>query len=118
MLQGLATPLRILMLLVMFFASGVGHHAAMAASLVPEHHAFSTEHVASAAHHGHQQENCVDDHCGTTDQSCCVMGQCMLILGVSAAPEFPVAAASERPSAPCIVLVPTSAELPFRPPTA
>ena len=118
MLRGLATPLRILMLLVIFITGSAGHHVAMAASPAHDHHAVSVEPSATADHHSHHNE-CANGVCNAAaEESCCLMGQCMLALAMPMNIEWHAAPASVRRSNPCMSLVPVAAKLPFRPPQA
>ena len=117
MLRRLATPLRILVLLVMFFTGSTGHHIAMAAGPSHDHHSVSVDQPEQVGHHG-ELADCTDGNCGQSEQSCCVMGQCLLALGCQPYLQLPAALASDQCPTPCMVLVPAVTALPFRPPLA
>lgn len=117
MLQGLANPLRTLLLLAMVIASSFGHHFVMAGSPAQDHYAVEVAHTSAANHHHAEQADCAAaGQCGTAEPSCCVMGQCLVALAPHVVPEFPAALTQSQPTAAGMVLIANAPALPFRPP--
>jgi hypothetical protein len=113
MLRHLATPLQVLMLVMIFLMSSFGHHVSVAASdNAHGHHAsVAMDHGA----HGASGE-CKGAECSQSAIDCCLMGQCMLAapLHVSCAlalPEKAVLAGARASTLHSAVRV-----VPFRPP--
>lgn len=114
MLIRLATPLRILMLVMTFLMASAGHHVAVAAD--PETHGMHTVVTLDGGHHHGADHSCRPDGCGDPSTDCCIMGQCMLAVPV------PAIASLRLPTTPVLVaargfaLADAAPILPFRPP--
>ena len=114
MLQGLATTLRILMLLAMFVGLSAGHQFAMAEGMPHGMHATSLDvavHPGSGPHHS----DC-GDHCNKADASCCLTGHCAPAFVMPPTLAWHEADSAVQHPAACMVPRPEVTELPLRPP--
>ena len=116
MLRRLATPLRVMVLVVIFLMASAGHHVAMAG--MSDAHGT---HAAVAADQGHHHgissdQTCLGGECSDQAGDCCVMGQCMLAVPSTACLGLPHPSKSILVSASAFAVADTTPILPFRPP--
>lgn len=116
MLSRLATPLRVLVLVMTFLMASAGHHVAVAAD--PDTHEMHAVVALDGGHHHGADHSCPPEGCADASTDCCIMGQCMLAVPV------PAIASLRLPTKPILVaargfsLSDAALVLPFRPPVA
>lgn len=114
MLARLVTPLRVVLVVILFATAVSSHDAAMANGptgiLMPGMTTIST------AAHAHDGAACKAHHCNANVPPCCVAGQCLLGILEFASFAFTDPAKPEHTPRPLMVPAPSSPQLPFRPP--
>lgn len=115
MLRPLATPIRVLVLVMTFLMASTGHHVAVAAN--PDAHGL---HATVSMEHGHHGDShsCPPGGCTDPAPDCCLMGQCMLAVPLLVASALRLPAKPVLVAARTFALADTTPALPFRPPVA
>jgi hypothetical protein len=119
MIAGLATPLRVVLVLLLFALGATSHDAAMAQSPMAGDMLASAMSMDITADAGplHHHTGHPSTHRGMPEPGCCVMGQCLI--GIPPTPFLELAAPGkpEQAATSLMVSIGSPSELPYRPPT-
>lgn len=117
MIARLATPLRVILVLVLFSLGATSHDAAMAQSPMPGEMSVMSMHMTAGMGLPHEGGTHPSAHHSVPEPGCCVMGQCLVGIPPTLSLGLADAGKPEQAATPLMIPIGSPTDLPYRPPT-
>ena len=119
MIARLATPLRVVLVLILFSLGATTHDAAMAQAPMPGETLASATSIDMTADmvQSHDNMRHQSTHRGMPERSCCAMGQCLIGIPPTQFLGLATPGKPEQAATALMVSIGSPSELPYRPPT-